>query len=524
MNSSKAQVLYNGITGIDENIIEEAQSFSMGKNVKFRMKWFAFAACMCLAVLGVYSVTQLGLFDRMGSNSEQNRGGEGITYMSYAGPVFPLSALNGGDTLMAVRNINFDFSPYAPFTKSFEMNGEIHEYESYASQSIVTDRYVLTNPDREEQAVTLIYPFAASLADDIDLLPTVTVDGRTVQAALHVGPSSGGYKGAYHVEADVTQSLNPAELTSWEEYRALLDRDYQTRAFDALPELTQPVVVYEISDMYGERSAEATAPTLSMAFTIDYEKTSILTFGFNGCTTDRTTGYCARDLFIPPKDSVYYGDAYLIVLGDDIGDYTLEAYVNGACEKEMKNAGGTVTRYETTLGEILATAAKQYLNQYRTVNDDEDASILSRISEEVFTGLAAELMCNSGTLSHTPAMRYDTGFLEDIFSDNLYLKRVSYLSFDVILPSDSSVEVEAEMVKEASMDFIGAGRGRNGYDMVTKLGSSLNFTGQSASVSNMEDLEILSQNFGFDLENGITEVELNPTQEHYYLEVRKRSK
>ena len=35
-----------------------------------------------------------------------------------------------------------------------------------------------------------------------------------------------------------------------------------------------------------------------------------------------------------------------------------------------------------------------------------------------------------------------------------------------------------------------------------------------------EGVDIVRQNFGFDLESGVTEVALDPEAEHYYLEVR----
>ena len=36
-------------------------------------------------------------------------------------------------------------------------------------------------------------------------------------------------------------------------------------------------------------------------------------------------------------------------------------------------------------------------------------------------------------------------------------------------------------------------------------------------------IEIVYQNFGFDLENGITQVEFDVNEPHYYMEVRKLS-
>jgi len=56
---------------------------------------------------------------------------------------------------------------------------------------------------------------------------------------------------------------------------------------------------------------------------------------------------------------------------------------------------------------------------------------------------------------------------------------------------------------------------------VTKLGSSLDFTSQTARTVNTEDVEIVRQNYGFDWANGVNEVELDQGVEHYYLEVRR---
>ena len=41
------------------------------------------------------------------------------------------------------------------------------------------------------------------------------------------------------------------------------------------------VIVYELSEMWGESSETASAPTLNMEFSMDYAKTAVLTFGFN---------------------------------------------------------------------------------------------------------------------------------------------------------------------------------------------------------------------------------------------------
>ena len=97
-----------------------------------------------------------------------------------------------------------------------------------------------------------------------------------------------------------------------------------------------------------------------------------------------------------------------------------------------------------------------------------------------------------------------------------------YLSFDVTLPAKGTAEVSASMVKPASLDFVREHRDRNGYDLVTRLGSPLTFTAQTASVTNLDWVALTDQNFGFDPEAGITAVPLDPDRDHYFLEVVRR--
>ena len=56
--------------------------------------------------------------------------------------------------------------------------------------------------------------------------------------------------------------------------------------------------------------------------------------------------------------------------------------------------------------------------------------------------------------------------------------------------------------------------------MVTKLGTNLNIIKQAASVSNTEEIEIVYNNFGFDIPNGILNVILGE-EEHYWMEICK---
>ena len=61
-----------------------------------------------------------------------------------------------------------------------------------------------------------------------------------------------------------------------------------------------------------------------------------------------------------------------------------------------------------------------------------------------------------------------------------------------------------------------------GYDMVTQTGSNLSFTKQTASVSDTGYVKIVRQDFGFDIQNGVDSVELDPNIPHYYIEVSRK--
>ena len=79
------------------------------------------------------------------------------------------------------------------------------------------------------------------------------------------------------------------------------------------------------------------------------------------------------------------------------------------------------------------------------------------------------------------------------------------------------------MEKESSYDYSceQPNKGSRGYDLMTTLCSNLVCTEQTATLEDRGQIEILWQNFGFDLEAGIQTVELDTETEHYFLIVRR---
>ncbi len=517
----KEEIIFDAVTGIRDDIIENAENYEFSKKRKSPwIKWAAVAACGCLAVgLGVkLAVNNIG-----GSAGGGGAAYGGSSYMSYQGPVLPLGSVDVLAGVSVLRYIDFDFSPYKSYTETYEYDGEIHTSEHYRSESIVTDSYVLHNTTEDDITAQLVYSFAGDFRSYASELPTISQDGEEVETQLYAGKYIGGFTGVYGGN-DNSERVNLVSLGDWTGYDAILsDNTYMDEAFNGYPELNQNIIVYKITDIaYNGSDEKATNPTLSLEFshTID---TTVMTYGSNGGRFDPEGGWQHRSYNIPESFKPDYGEPkYLFVLGDDITDLKLQGYRDGGCDdgEQIDGVTAEVERYEAPLYEIIYEIfieKRAYLNSEYS----EHPEIADIISDEMLFGCVADTLYDYGLLSDDPAERYRWGDLTEIWIETLRFDRIMYLTFDVTIPAGGSIQVTADMVKEASIDFIGEFTDRNGYDMMTTLSSNLEFSSQTASISNTDDIEIIHQNFGFDIANGITEVELDMNQPHYYLEVRK---
>ncbi len=509
MSREQQQKLFDGITHIRDDLIEQAQNEKLQASHWAWQRWVAIAA-------GVLIVMGLGgswLWHQRGSANNAGSGGtghmDGTVFMSYAGPIFPLTLMSQRDEITARRSIAYDFTP------SDEQNSD------RVWGAGVKDTYVLTNHSNQAHTVNALYPFAGSFRDLPKQLPSIAVKNVLIEATLYAGAYSGVFQGTG--PNDPSQSLNLKGLDSWEGYKALLESGaYQRQALSPYPELNQKVTVYEFSDFKAPLE-DYPAATQAISFQIDTEKTTILQYGFEGMEWDGA-GYRRYSYFVPDGISMRSECKVLIVIGEDIGSYALEGYKNGACEKgnELDGVSATVSRYETVLSDVLESLVKGYLTQYR-MNSFEEGAILEEAPEEMVMGAIAQLLNQYGVLGSEVAERYEHGRLEDLISDTIAHKRLFYLAFPLTIPAGGSVSVSAELLKEPSFDFYCSGSenvGLQGYDMVTRLASNLRFEIQTAEVVNTEGIEIARQNFGFDLPGGVTQVTLDADQEHYYMEIR----
>ena len=446
---------------------------------------------------------------------------EGLTFMSYAGPVFPLTTAEPDTGLTAERTVTWDFAPGAYDDGSPRQWG-----------AAVTDAYVLTNPTEEDVTVTALYPFAGNFRELAETLPTASVDGAPAGDALYAGAYAGRFQGVWQSDGQGGHQLdgstwNLESPASWTDYQALLeDGGYLARALEDAPALDIPATVYEFTD-FAAPHEEYDAATQAIEFTIDREKTTVLTYGFNGGSWDWDTGWQRLDYFVPDGVHRDTDPKLLVVLGEDIGDYTLQGYADGGCDagEEIDGVSCTVTRTETTLVEVLDRLCRSYLWDVADFQLGMDAGAVDAVPYGLFRRAVSELMVRYGVLSDAPTDRYGDGRLDDIISETLTQKRVLYLAVPVTVPAGGSVDITFELWKKPSFDYGCSGSenvGLQGYDLVTRLGSALDFTAQTAALVNTDGIEIVRQNLGLDPENGVLEAPLEPDAEHYELVIRPR--
>lgn len=520
----KNEKLLRAIGKIDDELVYGAVNDTKAKKHKIPgwAKWSsAVAACLCVVIGGIFLFVHIGEKTAPESGVGGSGHNEGSVFMSYAGPVFPLTLKDKDSAVSAARNVDFDFITYR------ETNENIEKWGNNGGSVIVRDNYQLTNNTQNDITVTAVYPFTGNF--QTMKWPVITLDENEVKWNLNAGAYSGSFRGA----GDTTStSLNLNNITSWSEYNDLLsDGSYFADAYSVPESLEQNVVVYRLSNLT-DGASEYKAATLCMSFQYDREKTSILTWGFNGGGTQEDTGYEFRCFFI--REGLRAADEntkYLVVVGDDLENYTLRGYRNGSCTpgEEIEGVSATVTRDEMTAGELLREIAQIRYNALidNEFDGDHNRYIDNQISFEMYYQAIVKHFAAYGPNGTDPKERYAFGMLDEIINEAAYQNRILYLSFDVSIPAGGSVGVNIEQIKNASFDFDCSGSenvGIEGYDMVTSVGSGIVFTKQTASVSNYNAIEIVRQNFGFDLANGITEVELDSNEPHYYLEVRAANK
>lgn len=543
----KSDELLDAIGEARDEYVQDVRNAKVKKMPSWAKWTSAIAACLVLAI-GLNLI-----FGGMGGNAGAGGSGheDGSTFMSYAGPVFPLTLREENTSISAERRITMDFEPWVPVWISNEEEAasrtnlteaekmdvldtynewypEGGRYQS-SGHILVSDTYTLSNTSTEDQTISILYPFASSLNELSENRPTITVNGDTLDTTLHAGSYAGTFQGAWENWAETHEnpgSLNLQYIESWEGYENLLsDGSYLERALGDYPDLSDiPVVVYTFTDVWGpaeDDDAGIPNPSMRIMFELNYDKTNVLSYGFHSGYSDRENGIMGRGFSIREEGERWYGNPYyLIVIGDDVQNMTYQGYVTGGWDtKNEVEAGVTITRTESDLETALREAASFYYGEMTDVQNYVETD--PEYGFEMYYGLLKEHLLAYGVLSENGAERYESGWIEEL--DIVGVDRVFWLEAEITIPAGESVILTAAFEKQPSFDFHcadTANKGISGYDLVTALGSNLLFTQQTACLEDRGQIEIVRQNFGFDMENGIKEVTLDLTMPHYYLEVK----
>jgi hypothetical protein len=204
-------------------------------------------------------------------------------------------------------------------------------------------------------------------------------------------------------------------------------------------------------------------------------------------------------------------------MGEDISDYSLQGYKNGALEEKV-DFEYTAQREEMTLGEFLHFAAEQ---EAESLRQSQGADVPAADTDVLYAALV-ELWQTYGTFGAFPADRYSVARLDDVLMDAWAIDRVIYSGFDATVPADGSITVTASMTVPI---YIG-GSYWEGYNvenaqvvLLTYAGSNIDFSSISASVELAGGVQIVSDNFGFDADSGISSITLAMPEDEYYIEI-----
>lgn len=535
----KKETLFDAVGAVDDALA--AESIRPARRKKAWLRWGALAACLALVVAAGGGALRYFNFGGNAGGSGANAPGAAMSFQSYAGPVLPLTLREPDGDITAARTITLDFAPWVKQwrdneAEAAEAEGLTEEerqvmlaqyeewfpeggYFTWSDDILVTDSYTLTNHSDADRTVRVLYPFAGSLQELGERLPTLTLDGAELAPlALHAGKYTGGFTGAWgSAEAGASLNLDSADWTGYQ--AALSGGDYLESALSGWPDLSGvAVTVYRFTNPAALEEGEN--PSIRAKFSLDYEKTAVLSYGFSSGRFDREAGTMERGYGIPKAGWADYGEpCYLIVIGEDVTDFSVAGYGSGGPEAE--DAIGfdvTVTRYETDLDSVLREITENYM-----FTDRYERLAAGAENYELWYGAFCDCLTAYGPLSGSGVQRYDTGMLGDLNFD--VMERVFYLEAELTIPAGGSVELAAAMRRPASYDYTCANtdkKGLRGYDLATALGSVLTCTEQTAVLEDRGRIEIVEQNFGFDLEAGVRSVALDPAQEHYYLLVREK--
>ena len=488
MSYENGSALFDAVTNIDENLIEQAESFVFPKAKQRLFRNIGAAAAALVAVAGIG--TAWALFGAQNGGMLSSGGVE----PDYVYPdVLPLAALNDTEGITAERETDIDFGSFMTGQPPFYWCGE------------VTDSYTLTNTTDGDITVQAVYPYIGTLAGMSGEMPDITVNGSEVSTEFFVG--------------DEVWDADIGEMFTEEQQRDKLTAggEYLQKALAGNISLDIPVIAYRMTDYgYSGNWTPNDPYTLAVRYDLAGYNARILTTGFDGMHYDNDTGLYRHSFFLPHNEYEDYPyPRYIIAVAGDITNIRIEGYKNGGCHpgEELGGVYGSVERVETTLSAII----REYMEKTEYYNErGYDIDLLMSKCDGV---LRQHYILGGDDVQTYRAVR-----LSEVIGEAVSGNYVIYQRFDVTVPAGGSVNVAAVTRKKA--DWLSSKDGRYYAVKVAPAYSlSLDYTSQTAFVSVPGHLEMITPEQDYTgRELGTEPVSLETGTGNYEVKVKPVSK
>lgn len=412
----------------------------------------------------------------------------------FSGTVLPLTLEEENTNILAVRNIDFDFKKF----DSFENEGNV----------VITDSYSLTNTSQKTQVINVKYPYIESLYEIDSNKPDVKVNGKDVSANIAIGR----YDDESILLDNFDYSLLDEKVVVYE-YIVPQDANSENGCFTV-----------QISGVENERDQTMSTKILEN----NIYRVNMKNYNLVGNTEYH--GFLTEDVKESGKNPmlIFYGTE------PEAEDYKEQGYESIIYSESTEKNDLNVERirYESTFEEVLKRLIDEEIEEIKKDNENLE------VSKELYYKVAGYVLCqviednNDGVNEFYLEQDTNTDSFGDRWEDSIseivatvYDEACEYfISKEIEISAGETVTFEISYEKEGKHSKTVPDSkylGRYGYDNMINLGTNLYFEQQNASVEDHGYIDIVNQNYGFDLENGVKDVVLDMGIDYYYMVVKR---
>ena len=417
------------------------------------------------------------------------------------GPLMPMTLAQENSAITAQRDMTYGFSNVTKASNGFV---KIH------------DKYILTNTSDIEQKVTLVYPYLGTILDmNEENRPKLLVDGNSVTTDIvsgkYYGSDGFGYEQllSFGLTTDDMESVigNVSDHVS----ASTIDKTLWDKK----------VVVYEFSDVkcggnpseYGVYAVKIKADDYKDIY---FENISGVTYhdGY------MYVGFDAKDVLDGETPRIIFMDGKEPMECIGQGYSCMEFYD----EYKVDDVSANMTKKEIAFGEVFEEVVRtnsvaKFWGEDRPLSEQE---------QKIFLEFAAQIVADVVKRNDSGDEMSDmAAYFSNSLSNMVYYAYTGTTLFlvksEVTIPAGGSVNVIYTYDKQGQhdctypeLDFLDC----YGYENAINMGTNVTYTSQVANIVEQDNIEIIDQNYKFDLNTGVNSVKLALDVEKYYMVVR----